>query len=155
MAWCLTGNKPLPEPMLTKMPEAIVLAWSIGLMPHQRQAISSTNPDLNTSMESSLAHWYLSEKDNILQTTFQMHLYGWKRVNFNLQCQTTLNELMDWRLTDDKPSFEPILTKMSEAMQSGDIIYLGQHFLTYTRPDAKSVPGHYLKQSGLIVNGIH
>ena len=90
-----------------------------------------------------------------MQTTFQMHLYGWKRVNFNLQGQTTLNELMDWRLTDDKPSFEPILTKMSEAMQSRDTIYLGQHFLTYTRPDAKAVSGHYLNQSGLIVNGIH
>ena len=96
MAWRWTGNKPLPTPMLTKMPEAIVVLWPhiwphilvnidwrIGLMPHQRQAISSTNPDLNMSMESSLTHWYLNEKKNILQTTFQMHLYAWKLVTFN------------------------------------------------------------------------
>ena len=60
MAWCLTCDKSLPQPILTKISEAIVvkwphmtsdilvsIAWSIGLTPHQWQVIASTNPDLS------------------------------------------------------------------------------------------------------------
>ena len=84
-AWCLTGDKPLPELVLTKMHEAIGRLMTpmvsdilfntdsrTGMRPCWHQAITSTSP-VWLLIEPSKTLWHQRKMDGIFQAAFRMH----------------------------------------------------------------------------------
>ena len=83
-AWCLTGDKPLPWHVVTKIHEAIVALWPPMVSDFGQHwfkywydtmlapAIISTSVIL-LLIEPSLTLWHQSKMADILQAAFRMH----------------------------------------------------------------------------------
>ena len=93
MAWCQTGDKPLPEPMLTELTEAYIAALGGDELKENDVMVVGNSHDIDGKMSikaARLTHWDRDKMGAIFQTTCSNAFSWMKMLKFRLRFHWSL-----------------------------------------------------------------